>query len=73
MTHQEKFKNLIRLCERAKKDGAEYLLIAWPEVLGDTYKEVVASLGSIAQAGLALRIAHPNRKVGLESSQRSGK
>lgn len=72
MTYQEKFANSIRLCQNAQSQPADFVLVASPEVLGDTYEELVTSLGHLAQAGLALRIAHPHRKDGSESNQRSG-
>jgi hypothetical protein len=58
--YEQKFANLIKLCEEAKKEGVQNLLVTWPWVLGDTYDEMIESLSRIADAGLALQIVERN-------------
>jgi hypothetical protein len=50
----KKFENFIKLCAKAKADGVSEVLVAAPWVIGDTYEEVIESLGRLADAGLAL-------------------
>lgn len=42
---------------QALRVGADELLVAFPEVLGDTYAELLINLSKIAKSGKALRIA----------------
>lgn len=56
LPYEEKFANLITLCETVKREGVDEVIVAWPWVLGDTYEEVIESLSRIADAGLALHI-----------------
>lgn len=56
MNYDEKFAGLIRLCESEKSRGAEFLMVTHPQVLGDTYEELVESLNRIADAGLMISI-----------------
>jgi len=56
--YEEKFANLIQFLDAHKgKDEPDFLVVAHPAVLGDDYEELVESLGRIAEAGIALRIA----------------
>jgi len=52
----QKFANLIKLCEKAKAEGVENIVVTWPWVIGDTYEEVIESLSRISDAGLILHI-----------------
>ena len=53
--YEQKFETFIKLCAKAKADGRSELIVAAPWVIGDTYDEVIESLGRLADAGLALR------------------
>ena len=44
MTYEEKFHTFILMYSDAKEQGAEAVLIYQPEILGDTYAEMVESL-----------------------------
>jgi hypothetical protein len=53
--YESKFANFIKLCSSA--ENGMLVVIAAPEVLGDTYGEIVESLSRLARAGLSLAIA----------------
>jgi hypothetical protein len=44
-----------------KELGVQVVFIAYPWVIGDTHEEVMMNLGLLAEAGLMLRVAQPNR------------
>lgn len=46
--------------EEALKDDAEILAVAFPEVLGDTYTELIINLGKLASSGKRLAITNPS-------------
>ena len=56
-----KFREFDRMIEDAKAGNIDDLIIAWPDVLGDTYEELIENLSLIAEAGLHLVITrrHP--------------
>ena len=54
--YEVKFASLLRMCADATKDKLECVVVAHPEVLGDTYAELIESLNRIADAGLSLKI-----------------
>ena len=55
--YEKKFADFIKLCAETKAKGATQVTVAFPWVLGDTYKEVIESLSRVADAGLLLQIA----------------
>lgn len=57
--YEDKFAKFIDACREAKKQEANYVLIAQPWVIGDTYAEVMESLSRLAESKLALHIAEP--------------
>ena len=60
-----KFDGLQRLIEKAKSDGIAIIVVHHPEVLGDTYEELVLNLNKLADAGLSLTIVPAkNRQSG---------
>jgi hypothetical protein len=59
--YKEKFTNLFKLRERTNE--AKTVLIAFPEILGDDYSEIVLSLSFFAISDLGLFIAHPNSEA----------
>ncbi len=57
---KDKFKQLNRLINGARQTGdVDAVVVASPEVLGDTYDELVANLNKLAGAELALVIVPP--------------
>jgi hypothetical protein len=54
--YAKKFEQLIRICDKARRSRTDTVLVAGPEVLGDTYVEVLESLQRIARAGLVLAV-----------------
>ena len=59
--YEQKFKEFIRMCDEAKSEGLEAVLVATPQILGDDYVEIVESLNRLAEAGLNLHIAKAHR------------
>jgi dihydrodipicolinate synthase/N-acetylneuraminate lyase len=59
--YEVKFAEFIRMCEDAKKSGAQTVLVAHPSVIGDNYEEIIESLSRLAKAGLSLSIAEPEQ------------
>ena len=73
--YQEKFADLIRLCEEhdkrnpppliveagapAPKPRADIVMVAYPSVLGDDYEEILESLNLLADAALRLVVCEP--------------
>ena len=53
--YEQKFGGFISMCEKATPSG-DVLIIDHPEVLGDTYGELVESLNRLGDAGLSLSI-----------------
>lgn len=57
--YEEKFSTFIEMCDQAKQEELECLVVASPDVLGDTHEELVESLRRLADSELALRIVPP--------------
>ena len=55
--YEQKFSGFLQCCEYARKAGAEIVMVAYAEVLGDTYEELCQSLRLIAKHELTLAIA----------------
>jgi len=56
MIEKNKFEAFNKICREAKEKGAELVLIYQPEVLSDTYAEVIENLNRLSDANLMLRI-----------------
>jgi hypothetical protein len=54
---REKFAGLFQLCEQARTGRIQIVVVAFPEVLGDDYDELVRNIGMCAEAGLLLAVA----------------
>ena len=52
--YEQKFQNFIKLIAKGKADNVSVLLVSAPWVIGDTYEEMIESLGRLADAGIAL-------------------
>src|SRR6266542_7019539 len=48
MDYERKFAGLLQLCEEARSGNLDVIVIHHPEVLGDTYDELIESLNRIA-------------------------
>lgn len=55
-SYEKKFAEFLRMCEEARNGNLDAVVIDHPEVLGDTYEEIVESLNRLADAGLSLSI-----------------
>ena len=55
---EEKWGGFDELLRKSSGD-VDFLIVAKPEVLGDTYVELLVNLSKIAKAGLRLAIAEP--------------
>src|SRR5579884_1393538 len=53
----QKFAGFHTLCEEAATGAFDLVIVAFPEVLGDNYEELVSNLSRAAAAGLLLAIA----------------
>jgi hypothetical protein len=53
--YEQKFEHFISLLAKGKADNVPEMLVAAPWVIGDTYDEMIESLGRLADAGIALR------------------
>lgn len=54
--YENKFANFITLCQKAKAEGTNQVIIAHPAALGDNYSEIIESLSRLAEADLSLHI-----------------
>ena len=54
--YEQKFAEFIKVCGKANPSGKDVLIIDHPEVIGDTYGELVESLNRLGDAGLNLSI-----------------
>ena len=53
---------LLGMCQQAKKDDFEIVVVAKPEILGDNYDELLTNLRRCAQVGRLVAIA--DKKAG---------
>jgi len=66
----DKFKELDRLVMEAKAKGeVDAVIVASPQVLGDTYEELVANLNKLAEAELAVVIVPPSDRAKTVASK----
>jgi Mrp family chromosome partitioning ATPase len=54
--YETKFAGFLRMCDEAKNGNLDVVMIHHPQVLGDTYAEMVESLNRLADANLSLTI-----------------
>ncbi|MBW8003129.1 MAG: hypothetical protein FVQ80_14100 [Planctomycetes bacterium] len=57
--YEKKFADFIRLCKESKEKHMETVVVAFPQVLGDNYAEIVESLNRLSEAELSLSIVPP--------------
>jgi hypothetical protein len=65
LPYEQKFAGLYGLCEQAASGEFDAVIIAYPEVLGDTYEEMIISLSLLANAGLLVRISGASPGVSI--------
>ena len=64
--------------DQALQADADVIAVAFPEVLGDHYSELIINLGKLADSGKTLMISKPSpfmvqqRQVDLDGPTRSG-
>jgi hypothetical protein len=65
LPYEQKFATLYTLCEDAASGEFDAVIIAYPEVLGDTYEEMMISLSLLANAKLLVVVtgASPGASV----------
>jgi len=61
--YEEKFQDFIKLLAEARRQGAQTIVVERPEVLGDTYEEIIESLNRVAAAGLTLTVVPPSERT----------
>ena len=61
--YELKFKGWIKSVAEAKATEAQFIIITYPWVIGDTYEEIIESLSRLAGSGVALDIVEQNGKV----------
>ncbi|MGA2253510.1 MAG: hypothetical protein ABSG53_02520 [Thermoguttaceae bacterium] len=57
LSYEQKFASLLTICEDAASGKYEAVIIAYPQVLGDSYEEVMINLQQLAKAGLLVAVA----------------
>jgi len=56
MDYEKKFAGFIEMCRKARQDNIPQVVIARPQMLGNTYEEIIESLSRLAEAKLSLTI-----------------
>jgi hypothetical protein len=54
--YEKKFADFMKMCDDAAKERVSVVIVSHPQVLGDSYEEIVESLARLAEANLSLRI-----------------
>jgi hypothetical protein len=55
--YDQKFAGFHKLCEEATTGAFDMVIVAFPEVLGDNYTELLSNLSRAAAVGLLIAIA----------------
>ena len=55
--YEQKFATFHKLCEEKTTGAFDVVIVAFPEVLGDNYTELVSNLSRAAAVGLLIAIA----------------
>ena len=68
-----KFKEFDRMCAELQQANVDVVIIAFPSVIGDTYKEIIENLSKLADANLQLAVAKRQPRDGeTEDEEVSG-
>jgi len=59
-----KFAELDRMLAESKRTGIKVVVVAAPQVLGDTYEELIINLDKLAAHDLQLAIVSPTERQG---------
>lgn len=65
LPYEQKFSELFELCESASSLKVDVVIIAYPEVLGDSHEEVMISLSLLANANLLVAVAGQSPAVSI--------
>ena len=60
LPYEQKFNDFLKLCAESKQKQFEVILVAFPEILGDSHEEVMRTLSHAAEAGLMIAVAKPS-------------
>ena len=60
LTYEQKYGSFIELCKDGASGTFEAVVIAFPEVLGDSYEEMVANMSLAADSNLLIALAGPS-------------
>ncbi len=61
--YEEKFASLLDLCDEAASGAFDVVIIAYPEILGDSEEEIIRNLSLLSDAGLLLVVAQKSPRL----------
>ncbi len=61
--YEEKFPALLDLCDQAASGALEVVIVAYPEILGDSEEEFIRNLSLLSDAGLLLVVAQRSPRI----------
>ena len=68
MSYEKKFATLIEMCQDAEREGLDVVVIPEPQVLGDTYAEIIESLNRISDADFKIAIIPRAQRYGTSKT-----
>ena len=61
--YNKKFANFMRMLSEVSETEADVVVIHHPQVIGDTYGEIIESLNRISDANISLRIVPRSQRA----------
>lgn len=61
--YEEKFAALFDLCDQAASGAFEVVIVAYPEILGDSEEELIRNMSLLSDAGLLLVVAQKSPRL----------
>ena len=61
--YEEKFAALLDLCDQAASGAFEVVIVAYPEILGDSEEELIRNLSLLSDTGLLLVVAQKSPRL----------
>ena len=61
--YEEKFAALLDLCDQAESGAFEVVIVAYPEILGDSEEELIRNLSLLSDTGLLLVVAQKSPRL----------
>lgn len=61
--HKQKFAQFLLMCNTMKEQKADVLVVDHPEVLGDTYEELITNLAYLAEKKLMVQIVPMKQRM----------